>query len=160
MKDVKPMSTPMISNQSLSKNRGAAIINVKQYRSVIWALQYTTITRLDIAFSVNKLSQFMQNPLDEHWKTVKRTLRYLKRTINHGLSFNASRNLNIIGYADSDWATDTDDRKSVTGYCIFIEGNLISRCSKKQFTTSRSSTETEYRSIASATTEVMWLQSI
>lgn len=160
MKTAKPMPTPMISNQNLSKNGREAIKNIKQYRSVIGALQYTTMTRPDIVFSVNKLSPCMQDPRSEHWKAVKRVLRYLKGTINYGISFKACNNLNITCYTDADWATDPDDKKSVTGYCIFIEEKLISWCSKKQSTISRSSTEAEYMSVASATTEIMWLQSI
>ena len=114
MNDAKPQPTPMISSLQLSKNRGDNILNIKQYRSVVGALQYATITRPDIAFSVNKVSQFMQNPLDEHWKAVKRILRYLKGTMNFGLSLKTCKSLNITGYTDADWATDPDDRKSVS----------------------------------------------
>lgn len=99
----------------------------------------------------------MQNPLDEHWKAAKRILRYLKGIINHDLSLKACNNLNITRYADADRVTDPDDRKYVTGYCIFIGENLISWSSKKQSTISRSSTEAEYRSVANVVAEVMWL---
>jgi len=80
--------------------------------------------------------------------------------MDHGLSIKSSTNLNIVGYADVDWATDLEDRKIVTGYCIYICGNLISWCSKKQITISRSSTEAKYRSIASTTAEIVWIQSM
>ena len=66
MDNSNPLPTPMISNLHLFKNRGEPISNIKQYRSIVGALQYATITRPEISFSVNKASQFMQNPLDEH----------------------------------------------------------------------------------------------
>ena len=160
MHEAKPQPTPMISSQHLSKNRGESINNIKQYRSVVGALQYATITRPDISFSVNKVSQFLQDPRDEHWKAVKRILRYLKGTIQYGLTIKGGKDLNITGFTDSDWAADPDDRRSVTGYCIYIGDNLISWTSKKQTTISKSSAEAEYRSIASATSEIIWLQSI
>ena len=84
MNDAKSMPTPMVSNLHLSKFKGEHIENIKQYRSIVGALQYVTITRPDISFSVNKVFQFMQNSLDEHWKGVKRILRYLKGTMNQG----------------------------------------------------------------------------
>lgn len=68
----------------------------------------------------------MQEPLDEHCKTVKMILRHLKGTVNYELSFKKCKNLNIVSYTDADWATDLDDRKSVSGYCIYIGENLIS----------------------------------
>lgn len=114
-----------------------------------------TITRPDITYNVNKVSQFMQNPLDEHWKAVKRILRYLKSTTNHSLILKSCINLNLYGFADSDWAADHVDRRSTTGYCIYLFQNPISWCSKKQSTISRSSNELEFRSVASAAAEIM-----
>jgi hypothetical protein len=69
----------------LSKFSGTTLSNPKQYRMTVGALQYATITRSDIAFSVNKVSQFMTSPTDEHWQVVKRILKYLKGTIDEGI---------------------------------------------------------------------------
>ena len=102
----------------------------------------------------------MQKPLDQHWKAVKRILWYLKGTLDYGFLLKKGKHLNITGYADADWATDLDDRRSTTGYYIYIGENPVSWCSKKQNTISKSSTEAEYRSVASATAEVMWIQSL
>lgn len=66
MSNAKGMPTPMISSQHYSKHKGEPICNIKQYRSVVGALQYATITRPYIVFSVNKVCQFMQAPLDNH----------------------------------------------------------------------------------------------
>ncbi|MCI59098.1 retrovirus-related pol polyprotein, partial [Trifolium medium] len=60
------------------------------YRSIVGALQYATLTHPDIALSVNKVCQFMANPFESHWLAVKRILRYLKGTLNHGLLINPS----------------------------------------------------------------------
>ena len=64
------------------------------------------------------------------------------------------------GFSDSDWACDKDDRKSVAGYTVYIGSNLVSWCSKKQPVVSRSSTEAEYRALAQATSEVIWIQTL
>lgn len=124
------------------------------------ALQYITITRPDIAFSVNKVSQFSHQPLDTHYKAVKRILRYLKGTLHHGLVLKRSPNLSLTGFSDADWGGDPDDRRSITGYCVFLGANAITWSSKKQTTVSRSSTEAEYRSLANLTTEVIWIQTL
>lgn len=88
----------------------------------------------------------MQNLLHSHWKALKRVLRYLKGTANFDLHIKkGKKNPNLVGYSDADRAGDQDDRKSVSGYCIYLRGNLISRSFKKQSTISRSSSEAEYR---------------
>ncbi|RVW28108.1 Retrovirus-related Pol polyprotein from transposon RE1 [Vitis vinifera] len=118
----------MVSNQSLSNFGSAPFSNTQLYRSIVGALQYATITRLDITYSVNRVCQFMQSPLITHWKAIKRILRYLAGTLHHGLHLQHSSNshINLIGFCDADWASDVDDCHSISGYCLFLGPNLVS----------------------------------
>ncbi|XP_062103516.1 uncharacterized mitochondrial protein AtMg00810-like [Humulus lupulus] len=160
MPNLKPSPTPMTAGKSLSINDWKPLNNLAAYRSVIGALQYLSHTRPDIAFSVNKLSQFLKSPIDTHWSAAKRILRYLKGTQHHGLHIIPSNNLNLIGFSDADWACYPDDRRSVGGYCVFMGDTLISWSSKKQTVVARSSTESEYRSLAHLTAELSWIQGL
>ncbi|KAJ3704768.1 hypothetical protein LUZ61_008473 [Rhynchospora tenuis] len=159
MQNSKPCQTPMQAGLQLSKFSGTILDNPHMYRSIVGALQYATITRPDIQFAVNKASQFMAQPTETHWQLVKRILRYLKGTLTHGLTVQPS-NLTLNAYCDADWAGCPDDRRSTTGFVVYLGCNLISWSSKKQNTVSRSSTETEYRSMAVTATEITWIQSL
>ncbi|XP_019077636.2 secreted RxLR effector protein 161-like [Vitis vinifera] len=159
MDGVKSLPTPMLYGLKLSAGMGDPIDNVFEYRSVVGALQYITITRPKIAFSVNKVCQFMQKPLDTHWKVVKQILRYLNGITDLGIVLKPSEAMNLVGFCDVDWGSDVDDRRSTSGHCVFLGKNLVSWSSKKQHTISRSSTKAEYRSLASLTSEMLWLQS-
>ena len=110
MFDTKPATTPGAVGKNLSKFDGDPMDEVTQYRSVVGALQYLTITRPDIAFAVNKACQFMQKPTSAHWLSVKRILRYLKGTMQDGLLLSPSTNLTIEGFSDADWGAQPDDR--------------------------------------------------
>ncbi|KAJ3699566.1 hypothetical protein LUZ61_003271 [Rhynchospora tenuis] len=160
MAGAKPCKSPMEAGLQLSKYSGVTLSDPHMYIMTVGALQYATIIRPDITFAVNKVSQFMSAPTDLHWQAVKRVLRYLKGTIHHGLHLQASPNLCINAYTDADWAGCPDERKSTTGYAVYLGCNLISWSSKKQHTVARSSTEAEYRSMAMATAELLWIQSL
>jgi Reverse transcriptase (RNA-dependent DNA polymerase) len=157
MHESKPFSSPMAPNLQLSKHDGDPLLDTAKYRTIVGALQFATITRPDIAFAVNKVSQFMHAPTDIHWATVKRILRYLKGTSDHGITLNPAKNFQLFAYCDADWAGCPDDRRSTTGYCIYLGSNLLSWSSKKQPTVARSSTEAEYRSLAVTSAELIWL---
>ncbi|XP_016200541.1 uncharacterized protein LOC107641570 [Arachis ipaensis] len=122
--------TPLPSTTKISALGGSNFHDPSLYRSVIGSLQYLTITRPEISFSVNKLAQFVQSPMNSHWKMVKCVLRYLNGTAHHGLHLKKDPALNtamkITAYSDSDWAGDPDDRKSTSGYCVFLGSNLVS----------------------------------
>ena len=128
------------------------------YRQVVGALQYLALTRPDIAMAVNKTAQFMHSPSVHHWQAVKRILRYLRGTIDHGIVLKQSNFASIIAFSDADWGGDKIDRKSTSAYVVFHGANPISWSSKKQKTVARSSTDSEYRALASASSEVYWLQ--
>ncbi|KAH9685572.1 retrovirus-related pol polyprotein from transposon RE1 [Citrus sinensis] len=158
--DCTTCSTPMAANVPLTKTDSEHFPDATLYRSTIGALQYATLTRLEIAFPVNKLSQFLAAPTINHWQACKSILRYLKGTMHMGLQYSHQGPLNIVCFSDADWAADRDDRKSIAGYCVYFGPNLISWCSKKQGVVSRSSTESEYRALAMAASEVLWLKSL
>ena len=126
MTTLKPCPTPIVAGKSISLADGEALQNPSTYRSLIGALQYLCHTRPDIAFAVNKLSQFLQKPTSVHWSCAKRILRYLKGTVQYGLHISPSDRLQITGYSDADWACCPDDRRSVAGYCVYLGDSLIS----------------------------------
>ena len=162
MKDCKPSNTPMSTTEKLSLHEGVLLSPEEgtKYRSIVGALQYLTLTRPDISFSVNKVCQFVHAPTTVHWTAVKRILRYLQGSVETGLRLCKSSSTAVSAFSDADWAGCPDDRRSTGGFAIFLGSNLISWNAKKQATVSRSSTEAEYKSLANATAEVMWIETL
>ncbi|CAL2228237.1 unnamed protein product [Prunus armeniaca] len=140
----------MLPGTKLYKNDGELLDNPSLYRSIVGALQYLTFSRPDIAYAINYACQFLQQPTTTHLIVVKRILRYIQGTLDYGIQF-TSGFLELQAYTDADWAGDPNDRKSTSGYVVFLGRNPISWGAKKQTTVSRSSTEAEYRSLANST---------
>jgi hypothetical protein len=170
MTDSKFMSTPASHSYRLSKSDSPNTpqqqqeMKDKPYRPIVGALMYAAIsTRPDIAYAVNSISRYMQNPGTAHYTAARRVLGYLNGTKELGLEYKGkeetldSQSVNIKVYTDADWAGDLDDRKSTTGYIIMIDDCLISWVSKKQSTVSLSTAEAEYMAISSAVQEVNWI---
>ncbi|XP_020084893.1 uncharacterized protein LOC109707771 [Ananas comosus] len=131
MLGAKDVATPLSTCSSLSRHDGFPPTNATEYQKVVGALQYLSITRPDIAFTVNKLSQFMHQPSALHWIAVKCILRYLKVTIYHGLHLKCHSNLLLHAFSDADWVGDKDDRTSTSAYIVFRGTNPISWSSRK-----------------------------
>jgi len=154
-----PMPTPMVHSSRLSSSAGTQLTDIETsaYRRLIGKLIYLTNTRSDIAFVVNNLSQFISSPTNLHQQVAFRLLRYLKGNHGNEIFFPSNNTLQLLGFSDSNWATCPETRKSVTGYCIFLGDSLVSCKSKKQQTLSKSSSEAEYRALATTTCEIQWL---
>ena len=160
MMDSKPIDTPMDPNEKLLPNQGEPFVDPGRYRRLVGKLNYLTITRPDISFAVSIVSQFLNSPCKAHWNAVMRILRYIKGSPGKGLLYEDRGHTRIVGYSDADWAGSPSDRRSTSGYCVLIGGNLISWKSKKQNVVARSSAEAEYRAMALATCELMWLKQL
>lgn len=161
MSDCKPVHTPCEANVQLKKAETESdVLKDVPYQELIGCLLYLSQgTRADIAYAVNQLSRFNNKPTSQHWIAAKRVLRYLKGTQHLKLTFKKT-DANIIGHCDADWATDTEDRRSCSGYVFTFQGAAISWCSKKQPTIALSTTEAEYMSLATATQEALWLKQL
>jgi len=147
----------MEPSTKLNSSSGNPLSNPQIYCRLIGQLMYLTITRPNLVFVTQQLSQYVSQPLDTHYHAVMRVLRYLKGSPAKGLHFAANSSLIPSSFADSDRGYCMETRKSITRYCVFLGSSLISWKTKKQTTVSRSSFEAEYRALATLSCELQWL---
>lgn len=164
MEDSKEVSTPMESSLKISKKMSSTTEEEKSemknrpYRELVGGLIYlANATRPDIAFAAAVLSRFCSNPGRNHWFIAKRVLRYLKATLNYGITY-VKDSKNLIAYSDSDWAGDIDDRKSCSGNVLMLSGGPISWKSKKQCSVALSTMEAEYAALSEVSREIVYIK--
>ncbi len=130
MQDCKSVSTPLEVGTTFHKRTDIEEpFDKHEYQQAIGCLTYlSTATRPDIAAAVSILSAFMSNPSMEHWAGIKRILRYVKGTLNHGLKFTGNGDDHeLYGYSDANWAGDVDTRRSVSGYVFKVANSTMWR---------------------------------
>ena len=120
MLEAKPVITPLPSSPKLSLNSGTPLQDATMYRSIVGSLQYLSFTRPNISYAVNRLSQFMHMPTDQHLQVAKRVLRYLEGTPTHGILLKHNSCMTLHGFSDVDWAGDVDDYVSTNAYVIYL----------------------------------------
>ena len=126
MLDYKPVDTLIDLNVKLLLGQREPLQDPGRYRRLVGNLNYLTITRSDISFFVSIVSQFLQSPCDSHWDAVIRILRYVKGTPGQEVLYENKGHTQIVGYSDANWANSPTDKRSTSGYCVFIGGNLMS----------------------------------
>ena len=159
MEHSKPVSSPLEVKLEVGDEK---FKDVREYQVLVGSLVYLmTATRPDLAFAVSWLTQHMSSPYNNHWVSAKRVLRYLRGTAGFGLGYvKLGGSVELVGYSDSSWANNPEDRTSNAGYCFFLSGCLVSWKSHKQRSVARSSTEAEYVSLSECIQEAIWLKSL
>lgn len=159
MSECKSVDTPMDKNVCLENSNNTCNENIP-YQRLIGSLMYLAVlTRPDIAYAVSFLSQFNNCYSEIHWNCAKRILRYLKGTKSYVLKFTKD-NCELEGYADADWASNVNDRKSYTGFIFKLSGAAVAWESCKQRTVALSSTEAEYMALSEASKEAIYLRNL
>ena len=120
MEDYKPTPSPFQSGVKLSVTCTSPEVDATLYRQILGKLLYLTHNRPDLSFAVGLVAQFMQTPRESHWKAAKWILRYVRGTVQFGIHYSAEASPLLVGFTDSDWAGDTDDRKSTAGYVFTL----------------------------------------
>jgi len=156
MLNCKPVTTPIEYNHRILADSGDPV-DKHQYQRLVGRLIYLSHTRPDIAYAVSIVSRYMHDPRSSHLDAVHRILRYLKSCPGKGILFSNHGHMKVEGYTDADWAGCLDDRKSTSGFCVLVGGNLVGWRSKKQSVVARSTAEAEFRAMASGICELMWL---
>ncbi|XP_019253805.1 PREDICTED: uncharacterized protein LOC109232486 [Nicotiana attenuata] len=158
------VSCPMEPNVKLTTSKfdthigtsdDTLLTDLGPYQRLLGKLLYLTVTRPDISFVVQSLSQFMHSPKVSHMEVALKVVRYVKSSPGLGVFLAAKCSELLSASCDADFAACPNTRKSVTGYFVKLGSSLISWKSKKQSTISRSSAEAEYRSLASTVAEVI-----
>ena len=158
MESCNPASTPMEPGTKLSKFDGGERVEAGKYQSLVGSLRYLTCTRPDISLSVGIVSRFMEEPVYTHWKALKRILRYIQGTVSLGMFYSNSDKYKLVGYSDSDWCGDIDDRKSTSGYVFFMGNTAFTWLSKKQPIVTLSTCEAEYVAASWCVCHAIWLR--
>ena len=159
MAHCNPCRTPVDTESKLG-SAGDPVHDPTLYRSLAGALQYLTFTRPDISYAVQQVCLYMHDPREPHFTALKRILRYVRGTIEHGLQLHVSSTTQLSAYTDADWAGCPVTRRSTSGYCVFLGDNLLSWSAKRQVTLSRSSAEAEYRGVANVVAETAWIRNL
>jgi hypothetical protein len=158
MDGCNPVDLPATPGSFLSKYSNPEKAIKVPFKEATGSLMYLMLsTRPDIAFAVNKISQFCENPQQAHWNAVRRIFSYLQGTRNYGLRYGPSITI-PTGYSDSDYAGDSDTRKSTSGFVFTLNGGTVAWSSRRQQCVSTSTTEAEYVAASEAAKESVWLR--
>ncbi|XP_057806168.1 secreted RxLR effector protein 161-like [Salvia miltiorrhiza] len=170
MHEAKSTSTPLAMHDKLSDKQKPSSakemrdMEVIPYSNLVGSLMYTMVcTRPDIAHVISVCSRYMADPGKDHWEVLKKVLRYLKGSADKALLF--ERNVEysgdpIVGFTDSDYAANEDNRRSQSGYIFTLFGSAVSWKSSLQHVVALSTTEAEYMAVTEAVKEALWLKGI
>ena len=139
----------MCTTLKLSKDESGVNVDPKLYKSMIDSLLYLTTSHPDICYSVGVCARYQSDTKESRIIVAKRIIRYVSGTFDYGIWNSKDSNISLVGFSDTDWTGNADDRKSVSGGCFYLGNNLLSWHNKKQNSISLSITEAEYIAMGS-----------
>ncbi|GJX08482.1 retrovirus-related pol polyprotein from transposon TNT 1-94 [Tanacetum coccineum] len=154
-----PVDTPMVERTKLDEDLSGIPVDQTRYRSMIGCLMYLTASRPDLVFVVCMCARYQSKPTKKHLEAVKRVFRYIQGTIHMGLWYPKDTAMALTAYADADHAGCQDTLRSTSGSAQFLVDKLVSWSSKKQTSTSISSTEAEYIAMSGCCAQILWMRS-
>lgn len=122
----RPALTPFPPGTTLSRKDGDPLPDLEPYRRIVGQLLYLNLTRPDISYVAQQLSQFVARPTTVHWNTTMHVLRYLKGCPSLGITYSAACTLSLRAFSDVDWGTCKDSKRSLIEYYVFLGDGLIS----------------------------------
>jgi len=160
LEDSKGRAVPLTASVELTASAGEPLdTETFTYSNLVGSLLYiANCTRPDISQAVGVLAKYMGRPTTVHWTAAKGVLRYMAGTADFGLIYQGQSS--IQGFADADFASDLDTRRSTTGYVFIMNGGAVSWSSKRQTTVAVSTTEAEYMAAAHAIKEALWIRKL
>ncbi|GJU48249.1 zinc finger, CCHC-type containing protein [Tanacetum coccineum] len=151
--DCSPVSTPIDLVDKLKPNTGKPVDQLEYSRAIGGLMFAMTSTRPNIAYAVGRLSRFTSNPSRQYWKAITRVFKYLRCTMNYGLSYMGYPSV-LEGYSDASWINHVEDSSSTSGWVFLLMRCAISWASKKQTCITGSTMEYEFEALAAAGKEV------
>ena len=127
------------------------------FRRLVGSFMYLTTTRPDIMYGVGLIYRFMESPKNSHWQARKRILIHISETMNDGILYSTLDDFQLVGYIDSDFVGNIEDRRSTSGYAFHLGTGVVAWASKKQPIVTLSSAEAEYVAGRIVACQAVWM---
>ncbi|XP_028072934.1 uncharacterized protein LOC114275134 [Camellia sinensis] len=160
MMNCNQVGIPTEPGLKLTKDLEGKKVDNTLFKQIVGSLMYLTEARPNIMYSVSLISRYMECPAEYHLLVTKRVLRYLKGTFDFGVFYKKKVALDLIGFCESDYASDLDGRRSTSSYAFMMSSGVVSWSSKKQQVVTLSTTKAEFVAAASSACQAVWLKKI
>ena len=161
MENSNPVRNLIVPGCKLFKDENGVRVDDTLFKQMVGFLMYLTTTRPDLMYAVSLISRYMAKPTELHLSAAKRILRYLKGTTGLDIFYKKGGKCEgLIGYTDSDYAGDIEDRKSTSSYVFMLGSGAVAWSSKKQPIVTLSTTEAEFVAAASCASQAIWMRRI
>ncbi|GKE15550.1 retrovirus-related pol polyprotein from transposon TNT 1-94, partial [Tanacetum coccineum] len=159
MESNDPVDTPIVEKSKLDEDTQGKSIDPTHYRGMVGTLMYLTASRPDLTFAVCMCAQYQAKPTEKHLHAVKRIFKYLRGIVNRGLWYPKDSSIALTVYANADHAGCQDTRRSTSKSMQLLGDRLVSWSSKRQKSTTISSTKAEYIDLSGCCAQVLWMRS-
>ncbi|XP_031272083.1 secreted RxLR effector protein 161-like [Pistacia vera] len=160
MENSNSVHNPIVPGCKLFKDENGVHIDESLFKQMVGCFMYLIATRPDLMFAMSLISRYMAKPTELHLMAAKRILQYLQGTIGLGVFYKKGGREGLVGYTDSDYVGDVEDRKSTSGYVFMLGSEAVAWSSRKQPIVTLSTTEAEFVAAAACASQAIWMKRI